>query len=566
MKEQNIPKCSVIVSSCDSYDDVWAPFFTLFFRYWPDCPFPVYLMSETKKYPDDRVTTINIGEDKKWASNMKTALKQINTPYVLYLQEDYFFRSKVDTDNIIKLLNYAIREKVGCLRLFPSPGPDRTYKNSADVGEIDKKANYSISTQATIWNKDVLDSLLIDGESGWDFEIKGSKKVVDLKIPFLCVYKKAINYFATAIKRGVWYYDAVKLCAKEGIIIDGKRREIETRSRYFLRVSRLYSFYEKMNRLFSRITRKLSSISFLPFNLLLTVKKFKQRADFNSLKEEFFDLYKTINKKDISKFTTSHWEKTNKSFDDFLKNNGVPFGFLRNKIIGYTMFISNEKAMNKEMELLENKYSETELKKYLAEESVGFPILLNRKYVTSHNSIHHLYHLCLFLGKTKSDIDAMNTVVEWGGGYGNLAKIFLRLRGETRETTYVIIDTPLFSSLQWLYLSVVLGKDKINVIKKGDDKIVFGKINIVPLGFVDKVNIKPDLFISTWALSESSVYSQNYVLEKDFFGAEHILIGYQDSHKVMPDSDRIITTIGTKRADFMKEDILFLPGNHYVFV
>ena len=35
--------CSVLVPSCDAYADLWIPFFALFWRYWSDCPFPVYL-------------------------------------------------------------------------------------------------------------------------------------------------------------------------------------------------------------------------------------------------------------------------------------------------------------------------------------------------------------------------------------------------------------------------------------------------------------------------------------------------------------------------------------------
>jgi len=37
--------CSILIPSCDKYSDLWRPFFTLFWRHWPDCPFPVYLGS-----------------------------------------------------------------------------------------------------------------------------------------------------------------------------------------------------------------------------------------------------------------------------------------------------------------------------------------------------------------------------------------------------------------------------------------------------------------------------------------------------------------------------------------
>ena len=40
---------AVVVSSCDAYSDAWKPFFKLFFKYWSDCPFPIYLVTNTRE-------------------------------------------------------------------------------------------------------------------------------------------------------------------------------------------------------------------------------------------------------------------------------------------------------------------------------------------------------------------------------------------------------------------------------------------------------------------------------------------------------------------------------------
>lgn len=242
--------CSIIVSSCDNFSDVWEAFFTLFFRYWPDCPFKIYLISETKVYPDDRVATISLGEDKKWASNMKLTLQKIDTPYVIYFQEDYLLRSPVDTQKMLRLLDFAIKNNAGCLRLFPAPKPEKKLADSPGLGEIIKGKLYSVSLQAAIWKKEVFEDLLIDGETGWNMEIDGSKRSINIKEPFLSVYKKVLDYpKATAVKKGKWLYDAVKLCEKEGIKIDGTKRKIEGRSRYFLRITGLLGLGNKLSRL-----------------------------------------------------------------------------------------------------------------------------------------------------------------------------------------------------------------------------------------------------------------------------------------------------------------------------
>ena len=144
-----------------------------------------------------------------------------------------------------------------------------------------------------------------------------------------------------------------------------------------------------------------------------------------------------------------------------------------------------------------------------------------------------------------------------------MVKIFRRL---TRRTvTYLIIDTPIFSCLQWLYLSVVLGEETVRVLQDVEDNVQAGKINLLPVSLIGRrdIDVGADLFISTWGLSESSVYAQDYVIANNWFGAKHILLAYQDSCKELPQADRVGKLAENTGA--VVEDIEFLPGHHYAF-
>jgi hypothetical protein len=242
---------TIVVSSCDKFQDVWSPFFTLFFRYWPDCPFPIFLIANQQSYPDDRVKTILAGEDRGWATNLRLALDKVPTPYVLYLQEDYFLAGKADTATILDLVAYMSHCRAGCLRLYPCPGPDLPCADNDYVGMISKTAPYRVSLQAALWDKEVLRSLLVDEESGWDMEIKGTERSRSLDVPFFSVKRDpatnqvtnlALPYFCTAIVRGRWVREAVELCRREGMIIDDRRRSIETARQLFWRQSRLLNW------------------------------------------------------------------------------------------------------------------------------------------------------------------------------------------------------------------------------------------------------------------------------------------------------------------------------------
>lgn len=218
--DQKNNTCTIVVSSCDAYSDAWYPFFTLFFKYWSDCPFSMYLISDRKKYLDSRVNVLQI-EDKKWASNMLEALGSIKTPYILYMQEDYFLKSRVDTKKILWYVEKMSEWDAGYLRLMPSPKPDRVFEADHSFGVISTGSPYRVSLQAAIWSVETLKKILRPGESGWDMEKKGSERSGVLSELFLSSYKPVLDYYApTAIKKGRWMPGALWLCKKEGIVVD----------------------------------------------------------------------------------------------------------------------------------------------------------------------------------------------------------------------------------------------------------------------------------------------------------------------------------------------------------
>lgn len=229
---------AVVVSSCDKYSDVWKAFFTLFFKYWPDCPYPIYLISESIVYPDSRVKMISV-KDEDWSTRIITALKSISQPDVIFMVEDYLIDRPVNTKQIELLVDYMHKRKAGYLGFVPNPEPDISCDDNSIVGEVSKGSAYRLSTQAAVWNKDILLRLLRKGESIWDFEINGTNRTNDLNVIFLRLKKDPHNNYPihypgyTGVTRGRWSLEAVKLCKKEGIQIDLTVRQKEKRSDRF---------------------------------------------------------------------------------------------------------------------------------------------------------------------------------------------------------------------------------------------------------------------------------------------------------------------------------------------
>jgi hypothetical protein len=222
---------AIIVSSCDAYSDAWEPFFTLLFRYWPDCPYPIHLISNKQRYPDSRVTMHCIEEDRAWASNLQLVLDEVDCSHVLYFQEDYFLQRAVDGNQIARLIEFAVQHNAGFVRLCGSPDPDVVHDNAFGLGLLSPGLKFRVSLQAAIWERETLISLLVPGENGWQMEIDGSGRSASLPTQFFGCYmnRPVIDYyFFTGILKGKWVPGALRLCRREGIDVDTSRRDIHS--------------------------------------------------------------------------------------------------------------------------------------------------------------------------------------------------------------------------------------------------------------------------------------------------------------------------------------------------
>ncbi|MFA6006376.1 MAG: hypothetical protein WC764_01465 [Candidatus Paceibacterota bacterium] len=253
--------CAIIIASSDGYSDAWEAFFTLFFKYWPDCPYPLYLISSKKVYPDSRVHTITSEQygdvPAEWGKRIGAAVRSVPGDLFIYMQEDYFLMAPVDTTRIELLVkNFRLLNAV-YIKLHPSPAPKKIIDQEMRLGELIRGSDYSISLQTCIWDKKTFLDLLTADITPWKFEFEGSKKTAQYSKKLLSVmqHDSPLPYFATAIKRGRWYYDAVKLCEREGIRLDLTIRPVEPYAAYLRRqIFELPYIGTSLSRIYRRCT------------------------------------------------------------------------------------------------------------------------------------------------------------------------------------------------------------------------------------------------------------------------------------------------------------------------
>ena len=105
------------------------------------------------------------------------------------------------------------------------------------------------------------------------------------------------------------------------------------------------------------------------------------------------------------------------------------------------------------------------------------------------------------------------------------------------------------------------------IIKNNNDKIQAGKVNIVPLNLEVMVALdfgSIDLFVSTWALSETPSMMQNFIKNLKYFGSKYLLLAYQKNNRSFVVAENI------KNLDVDYESCFsaiteYIPNNYYLF-
>ena len=182
-------KVAFLLTSCDTYSDLWKPFFICLERHWPDIPYPVYLNTEHKQFDSEgysfKVKTINQQTDKKlsWSKRFYDCLKEIPEEYVFITLDDYFFIDKVKTEYIEEIVEKMENDSmIASVQLGGARQKHRdkeNYKNSPTlefelVGK-DVKA-WKMQFIPTVWRKSVLLKRIRKWETIWAFESYGSER------------------------------------------------------------------------------------------------------------------------------------------------------------------------------------------------------------------------------------------------------------------------------------------------------------------------------------------------------------------------------------------------------
>ena len=233
---------SILINTCDKFEDCWDPFFKLFKLYWSDCRGSIYLNTEYKDYSYPGLSVVPVkgcvgksfkGKFATWSSCLKWALDKMDSDIVLYIQEDYFLKAPVKNDLVEKYVKLMYEHPdIKCIHLTDQAVRTCVKSEFENLDIVEFNQRYRVSCQAALWRREELYALIREYEDAWLFEEFGSQRSAVMKSKYLCVSRdfvklnqfEIIPYIFTGIVQGRWFEETVPLFEKHGIEMDFTKR------------------------------------------------------------------------------------------------------------------------------------------------------------------------------------------------------------------------------------------------------------------------------------------------------------------------------------------------------
>lgn len=232
--------CTVVVNSCDNYEDVWLPFFVALTSNWGNCPYKIVLNTESKEFyfNGSNISTlshINPKEKDNWGKRLRTLLKHIDTEYVILLFDDFIMEDSVSQAKIDKCLNWMENDSnITVFYFLNTIGKNIQDERFEGFERVPQRQNYRLNSSPALWRKEKLLQFTGNIDNPWAWEFFGSARTYKDKSLFYCANIDAEDTFiynyklGGAIHRGKWVKSVIDpIINKYNLKIDLSLRGIE---------------------------------------------------------------------------------------------------------------------------------------------------------------------------------------------------------------------------------------------------------------------------------------------------------------------------------------------------
>lgn len=227
------PPLAFLILSCDKYADLWPGFFHQLEKNF-STPHKKYLVSNELGCDLDKVRNLEVirnGKDTNWSDNLIRALDQIPEEKLFIVLEDIYIDSPVDAEIFSQIEKFVCGEQVQHLKYMGNPKAE--HRLNAIYSRYEPGMPY-LTSVCGVWDKTYLKSLLINGETAWDFEINASYRA-KFSGQFFYALNTPLFFYRNMVEKGGWIKPNYEWAIKNSIPIDSKARPVKSALPYHLK-------------------------------------------------------------------------------------------------------------------------------------------------------------------------------------------------------------------------------------------------------------------------------------------------------------------------------------------
>lgn len=207
---------TVLINSCDKYNDVVELNLCAFKEYWPDCSYPIFINTETIKYNSNifNINSINSKVD-NWGKRFLYCLNMIESDLVLVVYDDYILEKKIKTDELNNIVVKMIKNNhISCYYLKHTDFHIKSDTEN-DLFFVENSNYYLVNSGPALWRRKDLISLLNENDDPWTWEFFAMYRKSAKQLKFCSVPNSKENIYeynhikGGAVYRGKWVEEVV---------------------------------------------------------------------------------------------------------------------------------------------------------------------------------------------------------------------------------------------------------------------------------------------------------------------------------------------------------------------
>lgn len=175
---------TVVVSSCDKYEDLWDPFFRILKAEWPRLEreqITIILNTEHKTFCLEglNIKTLQLYDEDEasvWTERLRRTLESIETDYIIHILDDFFLNDKVRDDIIDRCVKWMDDRSGISMFCFKETYVSKNIRDNRYEGFERRPlfGQYKFNCQAALWRRTRLINYLKKNENPWEWEEFGN--------------------------------------------------------------------------------------------------------------------------------------------------------------------------------------------------------------------------------------------------------------------------------------------------------------------------------------------------------------------------------------------------------